>query len=485
MYRILVILFVFASCAYILKAQNTVLVQKPDSNAYVPVSDSLIIEDIDTVENNMDSIQPTKLPIIELKNNSFPEYYYDSLTYAQYLLKDYKALILTTKEAESKKIEFPYRNYRTAIAYYEQKNYAKAVKFYEKALYDVPDDLFLKESLYSAYLLSGQKVNADIYAKKLTSETQEAIGFSPTIINHFGLSGGYTLSDNKENIRNSIVNLDSINQYQDMYLGGITLGFNLSEHVKLNAGYSLFNTKFERYVQNNLQNSDLLSQHQFNLGLDFYLKNNVTFGVAGGFYAIEKNTKTQLYGNGNAGFGRGKRRTISSTTNNDFNLSALLFISKRFTYLIPEIAFAYSDFAYSNQFQSILQLTYYPFGNLNFYGISSCAIIVNNDEVKTKQTVFSQNIGVKLVKNLWLEAKVSYGNHLNYITELSFVVYDTYDPVKAIAGASLSYYFKNFSVTGSYNWMQKEGWVLSNSYMQVSKYLYNNHLANIILQWNF
>jgi len=41
------------------------------------------------------------------------------------------------------------------------------VKAYEEALPFFPDDLFLKESLYLAYRLSGQKVKADIFAKTL------------------------------------------------------------------------------------------------------------------------------------------------------------------------------------------------------------------------------------------------------------------------------------------------------------------------------
>ncbi len=46
--------------------------------------------------------------------------------------------------------------------------------------------------------------------------------------------------------RNSIDNLDTINQYQDMMLGGVIFGLNVSDRVKVNAGYNLFNTKFER-----------------------------------------------------------------------------------------------------------------------------------------------------------------------------------------------------------------------------------------------
>ena len=418
--------------------------------------------------------------LVNALNNNSQTYYYDSLSFDQYQRQDYKSLIATLKEAEQLGVTFPYLNYRKAIVYYELKNYAKAAKYYEKALYDVPGDLFLKESLYSAYLLSGQSVKADIFAKTLPKISQENLGFSPSFVDFIRISGGYVFSDNDEKMRNSIANLDTINQYQDMMLGGITLGFNLSNRVKLNAGYNLFNTKFERFAQNSLQHSDLLSQHQFNLGMEFHLKNNFSWGFTSGFYAIEKNNKST-----NSTLDRERRWSIPSSQSNFYNLSALVFFSKRFTYVMPEISFAYSDFAFSNQFQSKLQFTYYPFGNLNFYGITSGAIILNNDENRSKQTIFSQNLGVKLVGNMWLDGMVSIGNHLNYITDRSFVVYDTYDPIKFISSLSLSYYFKKITISGTYSWTQREGWAFTNYYTEFLKYKYNNQLVNLAIKWNF
>ncbi|HPW65566.1 MAG TPA: tetratricopeptide repeat protein [Salinivirgaceae bacterium] len=409
--------------------------------------------------------------------------YYDSLTFALYSRADYKSLITKTKEAERLGVTFQYLNYRKAIAYYELKNYAKAVKYYEKALYDVPYDMFLKESLYSAYILSGLDAKAAIFAKTLPIISQNKVGFSPLFVSFVQLYGGYTFSDNDEKMRNIIANLDSINQYQDMISGGAMFGLNISDNVKLIASYNLFNTKFERFAQNRLQHTDLLSQHQLNIGTEIYLKNNFSLGFTGGFYAIEKNHKptAQISGNGP---GQGRRRTISSSQSTDYNLSALLFFNKRFTCVSPEISFAYSDFAFSNQLQSKLQLTYYPFGNLNFYGITSGAIILDSNKNRGEQTVFSQSLGVKLFGRMWLDGMISVGNHLNYITERSFIVYDTYDPIMFISSFNLSYYFKKNTVSATYSWSQKEGWAFTNYYANLIKYKYNNQLVNLTIKWN-
>ncbi len=63
-------------------------------------------------------------------------------------------------------------------------------------------------------------------------------------------------------------------------------------------------------------------------------------------------------------------------------------------------------------------------------------------KIEVKRQFFSQSLGVKLFGNMWLDGMVSVGNHLNYITEHSFLVYDTYDPIMFISSGNLSYYFK-------------------------------------------
>lgn len=408
--------------------------------------------------------------------------YYDSLTFNQYQNRDYKALIKTAKKAEQSGVTFQYLNYRKAIAYYELKNYAKAVKYYEKALYDVPDDLFLKESLYSAYLLSGLDVNASVFAKKLPKKSQEKLDFSSSFLNFISISGGYSFNNNDKKLRNNIEYIDSTNLYQDMIFGGAIFGLNISDRIKLNVGYDFFNTKFERFAQNKLKHSDFLSQHQLNLGMEFYLKNNFSLGFTGGFYAIEKNNKSIAPTSNN---GHQRKQAIPPSQSTDYNISALVFLSKRFTYVTPEISFAYSDFASSNQLQSKLQLTFYPLGNLNFYGTISGTIILNNDKKKSQQIIFSQNLGVRLFKGMWLEGAISVGNHLNYMTERSFIVYDTYDPIQLISNLNLSYYFKKITLSATYLWSQREGWALTNYYMTLLKYKYNNQLVNISVKWNF
>ena len=409
----------------------------------------------------------------------------DSLTYQQYLNKDYKNLIETGKKAREQHINFYYLNYRTAIAYYELKNYAKAAEFYRKTLAETPDDPILQESLYYSYLLSGQKENAAIVARSLAPHTQVTIGYKPSSVDYISLSGGYMTNDNTPDIRSDFAGNDSVNQYRDMIFTSLGLGFNLSSRSRFKLGYQVYNTNFEQYTTTGLAQTDKLTQYQLVGALEFFTENNVSWGVAGGYYFIELFDRTAIYtlGGGGKGFGPGTGRIFTTSGGKSVSaFSALVFLNKRFAYTLPEIAATYSNFGGGHQYQVKGSLTYYPLGNLNFYGTTAAAVIRNQDAWTDTQLIFSQSLGVKLTKQLWLDGNISLGNHRNYVSERSFLVYDTYDPVKAIAGLSLSCFFRDVMLSAGYQWQQREGYAYSA--INYSAYKYNNHLLNIAFTWN-
>ncbi|MDK2851798.1 MAG: hypothetical protein PWQ38_63 [Proteiniphilum sp.] len=419
------------------------------------------------------------------QNDSQRVAYLDSLTYRQFLDEDYRELIKTSIRAEEEGLGFYYLTYRTALAYYALKNYAKAVEYYSETLSETPDDPALKEGLYYAYLLSGQRENAAIVAKTLAPHTQATIGLKSSVVNNLSLSGGYLMNNNNPGSLSHTTGQDSLNQYQDMIFSVLGIDFNLSERSKLRLGYQLYNTRFQRSVASALIKEEHLSQHQLVAALEFFTPNNVTWGFSGGYYNIESIDNilsSPAYGNGGYGAGPGSNNPTAATNRNSA-YSLLAFLNKRFIYTLPEIAVAYSNFGGIAQYQVKGSLTYYPLGNLNFYGITSAAMIHTPEGWTTEQYIFSQHLGVKLFRQIWLDANGSFGNHLNYITDRSFLVYDTYDPIKALAGLSLSWYMKKITLSTGYQWQQKEGYAYAET--DYSAYKYNNHLVNITLIWNF
>ncbi|MDD4632355.1 MAG: hypothetical protein PHQ77_08915 [Proteiniphilum sp.] len=430
-----------------------------------------------------DSLRPEQMDSLTRINN-LRMTQTDSLTYRQYLDGDYRSLIGTSRKARREGISFYYLDYRTAIAYYALKNYAKAATFYKKTLSETPDDPALKESLYYAYLLSGQKENAAILAKTMAPHTQATVGYTPSVMDKISLSGGYMTNDNRPGTH-TIVGFDSLNQYQNMIFSTLGVGFKLSERTKFKLGYQLYNTRFQRSAGTTVIMEDNLSQHQLVAALEFFSPSNITWGVAGGYYNIGKPGNISIMATGQ-GAARGYGAPFSYNTSSGKRISAyslLAFLNKRFTYALPEIAVAYSNFGETDQYQAKGSLTYYPLGNLNFYGISTAALVYTPNGWFRKQYILSQHFGMKLSGPIWLDANASLGNHLNYITERSFQVYDTYDPIKALAGLSLSWYLRKITMNAGYQWQQKEGYAFSE--INYTTYKYNNHLVNIALSWNF
>jgi len=189
----------------------------PIDSLRLPLSDSLHPEKPDSLTgvliDSLPGVRVDSLPHLQVDNPRMAQT--DSLTYRQYLDGDYRSLIGTSRKARQEGISFYYLNYRTAIAYYALKNYAKAAAFYKETLAETPDDPTLKESLYYAYLLSGQKENAAILGRTMAPHTQAIVGYTPSAMDQLSLSGGYMTNDNKPDIRPS-AGFDSINQYQDM-----------------------------------------------------------------------------------------------------------------------------------------------------------------------------------------------------------------------------------------------------------------------------
>jgi len=383
----------------------------------------------------------------------------DSITYRQYLDGDYRSLIETSRDARDRGVSFYYLDYRTAIAYDALKNHAAAATFYERALAVTPDDALLQESLYYALLLSGQQDRAQLLVASFAPHIQAVTGYHTPTIDQITLSGGYLMNENDRSITAGN-GYDSLNQYGDMAFTTLGIDFNLSLNSRLKLGYQFYNTHFQRSTGELLLREDQLAQHQLTAALEFFTPGSITWGFAGGYYNIERNDAGEV---------------------NNYSLTA--FLNKRFRYTLPEIALSWSDFGGISQYQARGSLTYYPLGNLNFYGITSAALIHTPDGWTTQQQLFSQHLGFRLFGQLWADTGVSIGNHLNYITNRSFTVYDTYDPVMATASVTLSWYARHMTWSAGYGWQQKEGYAWSAT--DYNAYRYNNHLINIAWSWNF
>lgn len=357
-----------------------------------------------------------------------------------------------------------------ADSYFIKGNYAKAAQLYGRMVDSGLTSPRVELALYRSYLMSGQLRRARAYAYSMDAAQQELIALKTGLFEYVALSGGFMNSDNRDAKRIKYAQYDSINQYQRMHYVNFAMGFNLGASSKLSLGYQYFSNKFLRtsgavsYAQGHAD------QHQGVASFSYFSKHNLELGLSSSVFRIDR-----------------LRNAYDSPQSNELMRSSiaysiLAFAAKRYTYFTPELSLAYSTFADTKQYQAKAMLSYFPLGNLDFYGSSSVAYIRNDKAWKLNQYVFAQNFAMKLANPIWLQVNASIGNHLNYISERGMLIFDTFDPIKAIAGLTLMYYVGPFALSTSYQWQQREGYAYS--YTGFKSYKYNNHLIDLSFSWN-
>ena len=109
-----------------------------------------------------------------------------------------------------------------------------------------------------------------------------------------------------------------------------------------------------------------------------------------------------------------------------------------------------------NQVQFGFSATYYPLGNLNFYGNSTIKALTEDQE---KDVVFSQMIGVKISDFMWTEGFGTFGNISGTNESNAFVVYNISDEINLKTGLSLIFVLSpSIQLSVRYQYLQKTGY---------------------------
>ena len=91
--------------------------------------------------------------------------YFDSLTYKQYLDKDWKNLEKTSKKALKEGLDYYYLRMRTGIAMFERGKYMKAIPQFRNAVSLNNLDPVAREYLYYSMAFSGREMDAMLFYK--------------------------------------------------------------------------------------------------------------------------------------------------------------------------------------------------------------------------------------------------------------------------------------------------------------------------------
>jgi hypothetical protein len=109
-----------------------------------------------------------------------------------------------------------------------------------------------------------------------------------------------------------------------------------------------------------------------------------------------------------------------------------------------------SNYSHTNQTQFGLNLTYYPFSNLNLYSYTSASV---KFEENKSNFIIHQDLGFKVMPKLWMEIGGTFGELKNYNVFNLGYGYNTTDHIKMLLNAKLIYLFNSnieFFIEGHY-----------------------------------
>ncbi len=416
----------------------------------------------------------------------------DSVTYAQFINKDYKALHHTAKQALRDDIDFYFLRMRLGISYYEKKNYEAALPHFKKANNMNPADTLAQEYLYYSLLYTNRSEDAYDFAKTFSESLQNKIQFkkfSPKDIastfQSVSISGGAgintNITDNKNTDYPDILYVEKTLQ-GEAYLGNISMENKITTRLRVYNNFSYFNVKSVGIVLSAL--NDTLKNYsnknyQYNFGMSYRFKNQFLVGGTFGYYKEKSNYFSALLDAGNFSV-----QYFDNTFEHNAN-SGTLYSLYRFTKFEFGLSASIANLSDSMQYQAEGTLVFYPLGNQNLYSLSSAAFLQNGSK---QNFIFKHQIGGRITKWLWAEAYASYGNHQNYLPSSGFIAYNTVEPIQFTVGADLNFKIGKINIIPSYSLQQKEStYIQRNINQQTSLHTNNyfNHLLTTTIKWNF
>jgi hypothetical protein len=370
----------------------------------------------------------------------------DSISYQQYLNGEWDNLLYTGRVAEKLQIVYPNLSLRLGYAALMKGNNSLSLKHYNNVL---KLNSYNENALYYTALnnLQLSRRDAAIFtAQKINSTDKNLLKLSS--------KKAIEIFDFEISIKPTNTELRKTGQYYRIGAGN-----------RINHKWKLYHS-FATYRQNMLapdtsrilsQRNNLTNRNTFRKFLvsdfQYYLKSEI--------YLTQKLSIINAY-----------HFVYTNFDNNKFNTSILNFSIK---YLTP-----YADLKFelnagplldSLYTQMAFSSTYYPKGNINFYGTSRLSF---QNRTNLSSVNFSQLIGMRISKRFWLEFNGTFGQIKNLVDNEAFYIYDAIDAGKYRFGASFIFPINDqFSLLSNYYYEQKK------LFLQNTKYHLNSFTLGI------
>jgi len=426
----------------------------------------------------------------------------DLLTYRCFNEKKWDSVIMVGKQALRQDIDYYYLRARLGIAYFEIKEYIPSITHLARARKFNAGDPVTNDYLYRAYLYTHHPEEAGILKSSIPEESWLNEETTSGFLEQVHVESGFTLSSDRtpENLAN-LMGKDSIYGEQDLYgnsiYENIGLKLKLSKRIGISLAYNYLNFSKTKYIQYGLAEARRdsiidnpfsrdyfysfpwksrdtsfryhVSQHEAYISatatLPWGLKVtpafhwlNVNYTTISTAYRTDSISDTLFYSyiDGSYHFFRYPFLVYSfSEKDTSFNnFVASIRISKDLGRFNIALQGSWSNLNGKTQKQAGISLTYYPLGNLNFYGTTSVAGFFQK---KDKRLLLSQIVGAKVTPWCWLEGTFYYGDFTNANIFNGAIVYNNSDKIDYRAGANLVFLIgKHVQLSLIYQYFRKE-----------------------------
>jgi hypothetical protein len=406
---------------------------------------------------------------------------------------EWKALISFSKEAFKQGYDYYYLRFRVGIAYFETKKYMKAALNFREALDFNLNDALAGEYLFGCYLELNRSKEAYVVYEKLPPSSREKLRKSLPKLREADFAAGMLSCNQMKQFdsldldgEDNIYGETDITQDGNYFFGGLKWGFRNGYDVY--GAYSLVKINKNKIAKIgdtlSLDDQYPLKQHQV------YLNGNIPLGkgysILPAFNLVLDRFETVM-----------PKLAPDSITYlfplekfSYNNFIGYLSVTKDLNIVQTTLFAAYSTLNEKEQFQAGFQVTYFPFGNLNFY---LCSKLMDHINDGAGHIIFDQMAGFRIAGNWWAEADATFGKMQNFHEKSAFVVYNLTDEMKFKGSAKLIYMIgPRWIITAEYMLLLREG---NYFYYDLGEDLkvtqvsmtrdFNNQIALIGLKWKF
>lgn len=462
----------------------------------------------------------------------------DSITYNSYMASDWEGVIHHGKKALNSDIDYYYLRMRMGIAYFNEGKYTKAVKQFQRALDFNFDDKNAQLYLYDTYRILGMNAEAAKLTCSFSEKMKEDLSIDNPLIRYAEAGGGYVFSNNfDDNTKITHGTSDTLSGFNvligDKSVMYATAIFNFSNSISYQFGINNIEVKKRTIFQ--INDADIMfdSIVQYDWGYQNYytLKNN--FSIAYSDYTIRQN---EIYQSVNMQFSRGLSLNLfgnivmvksqNSFLKNDtakisyidyqiINEEPVMFefnnisyklvdydssfvdylvgfnLSKRFSANLIGMMGTYSSLNGLSQYQLRLNSFYYLlpsgtlFGSTNVIWFNQQSNMLNDEN----RFIFTQEIGGRLLPDIWLTGGITIGNLNNTNLANGYIVYNQVDKTKYKAALSFKWFINdNLKFNIYYNYVTYESTFIQysedNNAEGITQYYNTNNIIGG-LSWSF